>query len=40
MDFVYQSMLMRAKSFGLDDLDENISMIPNRVYKYDGQGMN
>ena len=40
IDFVYQSMLKRAKSFGLDDLDVNISVIPNRVYKFDSQGMN
>ena len=31
-------MLRRAKSFGLDDLDVNISVIPNRVYKFDEQG--
>ena len=33
-------MLKRAKGFGLDDLDVNISVIPNRVYKFDNQSMN
>ena len=35
-----QQMLKRAKDFGLDDLDVNISVIPNRVYKFDNQSMN
>ena len=33
-------MLKRAKDFGLDDLDVNINVIPNRVYKFDNQSMN
>ena len=40
MDDVNQQMLKRAKDFGLDDLDVNISVIPNRVYKFDNQSMN
>ena len=35
-----QGILKRAKDFGLDDLDVNISVIPNRVYKFDNQSMN
>ena len=40
MNKVNQKMLKRAKGFGLDDLDVNISVIPNRVYKFDNQEMN
>ena len=40
MNDVNQQMLKRAKDFGLDDLDVNISVIPNRVYKFDNQSMN
>ncbi len=40
MNDVNQQMLKRAKDFGLDDLDDNISVIPNRVYKFDNQSMN
>ena len=40
MNEVNQGMLKRAKGFGLDDLDVNISVIPNRVYKFDNQTMN
>lgn len=40
MNKVNQQMLKRAKDFGLDDLDVNISVIPNRVYKIDHQIMN
>ena len=36
----HQGILKRAKDFGLDDLDVNISVIPNRVYKFDNQSMN
>ena len=39
MNKVNQQMLKRAKDFGLDDLDVNISVIPNRVYKFDNQKM-
>ena len=39
MNDVNQQMLKRAKDFGLDDLDVNISVIPNRVYKFDNQSM-
>ena len=40
MNKVNQQMLKRAKDFGLDDLDVNISVIPNRVYMFDNQTMN
>ena len=40
MNDVNQQMLKRAKDFGLDDLDVNISVIPNCVYKFDNQSMN
>ena len=40
MNDVNQQMLKLAKDFGLDDLDVNISVIPNRVYKFDNQSMN
>ena len=39
MNEVNQQMLKRAKGFGLADLDVNISVIPNRVYKFDNQTM-
>ena len=35
MNSLNQQMLNRAKEFGLEDLDMNISVIPNRVYKFD-----
>ena len=40
MNEVNQGMLKRAKEFGLDDLEVNISVIPDRVYKFDHQTMN
>ena len=40
MNKVNQQMLKRAKDFGLDDLDVNISVVHNRVYKFDNQSMN
>ena len=40
MDDFYQRMLKRANDFGLADLDVNISVIPNRVYKFDNQRVN
>jgi hypothetical protein len=40
MNEVNQRVLKRAAGFGLDDLDVNISVIPNRVYKFDHQKMN
>ena len=40
MDDFYQKMQRRAKDFGLNDLDVNISVIPNRVYKFDSQKVN
>ena len=40
IDDVNQQMLKLAKDFGLDYLDVNISVIPNRVYKFDDQSMN
>ena len=39
MNEVNQQMLKRAKGFGLADLDVNISVIRNRVYKFDNQTM-
>ena len=35
-----QGILRRAKGFGLDDLDVNISVIPRRACKFDNQAMN
>ena len=35
MNSLNRQMLNRAKEFGVDDLDMNISVIPNRVYKFD-----
>ena len=40
MNKVNQKMLKRAKDFCLDDLEVNISVIPNSVYKFDNQTMN
>ena len=40
MNKVNQRMLKRAKDFGLDDLDVNISVIPNREYMFDNQTVN
>jgi len=40
MNKVNQQMLKRAKDFGLDDLDVNISVIPNREYMFDNQTVN
>ena len=40
MNEVNQGMFKRAKGFGLDDLGVNISVIPNRIYKFDNQTMN
>ena len=34
LDDFHQQILKRAKDFGLDDLDANVSVIPNRVYKF------
>ena len=39
MEDVNQQILKRAKDFSLDDLDVNISVIPNRVYKFDNQSL-
>ena len=35
MNSLNQQMFSRAKEFGVDDLDMNISVIPNRLYKFD-----
>ena len=40
MNEVNLQMLKRAKGFGLADLDVNISVIRNCVYKFDNQTMN
>ena len=40
MNKVNQQMLKPAKDFGLDDLDVNISVIPNCVYKCGDRMMN
>ena len=34
LDDFHQQILKRAKDFGLDNLDVNVSVIPNRVYKF------
>ena len=34
LDDFHQQVLKRAKDFGLDNLDVNVSVIPNRVYKF------
>jgi hypothetical protein len=39
MNNVNQQMLKWVKDLGLDDLDVNISVIPNGVYKFDNQSM-
>ena len=40
MNEVNQGMLKQAKEFGMDNLEVNISVIPNRLYKFDHQTMN
>ena len=40
MNKVNQQMLKRAKDFGLEELDVNISVMPNRMYKFDNERMN
>ena len=40
MDDFYQKMQRRAKDFGLKGLDMNVTVIPNRVYKFDGMEVN
>ena len=40
MDDFYQKMQSWAKDFDLKDLDVNVSVIPNRVYKFDSQIVN
>ena len=40
MNEINQGVLKQAKGFALDDLDANISVIPNRVCKVDNQTMN
>ena len=40
MDDFYQKMQRRAKDFGLKDLDVNVSVIPNRVYKFNSLKVN
>ena len=40
MDDLYQKMQRRAKDLGLKGLDVNISVIPNRIYKFDSQRVN
>ena len=40
MDDFYQKMQRRAKDFGLKDLDVNVRVIPNRVYKFNSLKVN
>ena len=40
MDDFCQKMHRRAKDFGLKGLDMNVTVIPNRVYKFDGMEVN
>ena len=35
LDEIYLQLLKRCKDLGLDDIDLNISVIPNRVFRYD-----
>ena len=35
LDEIYLQLLTRCKDLGLDDIDLNISVIPNRVFRYD-----
>ena len=35
LDEIYRQLLTRSKDLGLDDIDLNISVIPNRVFRYD-----
>ena len=35
MDQIYAQMRKKAGLFGLDDIEITISVIPNRVYRYD-----
>ena len=35
LDEIYRQLLTRCKDLGLDDIDLNISVIPNRVFRYD-----
>ena len=40
MDDFYQKMQRLAKDFRLKDLDVNVTVIPNRVYNFDGIEVN
>ena len=40
MNEVNLGMLKRAKEFGLDGIEVNISAMSNRVYKFDHQTIN
>ena len=35
LDEIYLQFLKRSKDLGLDDIDLNISVIPNRVFRFD-----
>ena len=40
MDNFYQKMQRRANDFGLKSLDVNVSVIPNRYYKFNSLKVN
>ena len=40
MDNFFQKMQRRAKDFGLKRLDVNVSVIPDRDYKFNGLKVN
>ena len=37
LDDVFKRFKSRAVDFGLDDIDVNISVIPNRVFRYQAE---
>ena len=39
LEDVYERMSVKAVDLGLEDIDVRISVIPNRVYRFDPQGL-
>ena len=39
LDDVFKRFKSRAVDFGLDDIDVNISVIPNRVFRYQAEAL-
>ena len=39
LDDVFKRFKSRAVDFGLDDIDVNISVIPNRVFRYQTEAL-